>query len=358
MAIVKRLQLVSALTDAAAVATGKDGAMRLRFMPGVIELTATDLITELTQTVEAKESLVEDECMANAKRLLDIAKAFSDADVDLDLESESSLSLVCGASTMQLAVTNADSYPCSTAGRPTTLHRLETDEVSSLIGQVKYAVGKDETRINLTGVFFKWLDDAIELCATDGHRLASAKLGAVGSCGEAGVIIPARGVDQLRRFMAGETEINLGWAGSMMVASKGGSTLAIRLYDDKYPDYKQVIPAIIEDAPSVDREALVEALKRTLPLTAELSRLVRLTFDNDWVEITHQTVDVGSSREDMPCNCLKACAFAVNVKYLLDALNSCQSERVELSQSDPLAPILVRGLKNSSVVHVIMPMRG
>ena len=358
MAIVQRSRLVSALTDAAAVATGKDGALRLRFMPGCLELTATDLQIELTQTIEAKESMVEDECLVSAKRFLDLAKAFSDQDVDLDLESESVLSLVCGASTMELAVTNADAYPCSTAGRPTVLHRVETGDVANLMAQVKYAVGKDETRISLTGVFFRWLHDTIELCATDGHRLAAATIHAVGSHGSDGVIIPARGVEQLRRFMASEDEIKMGWAGSMLVASKEGASLAVRLYEDKYPNYKQVIPAIIDDPPSVDREALVEALKRTLPLTAELSRMVRLTFDNDSVEITHQTVDVGSSREDIPCSCTKACAFAVNVKYLLDALNSCQSERVELSQTDPLAPILVRGFKNSGVVHVIMPMRG
>jgi len=135
--------------------------------------------------------------------------------------------------------------------------------------------GNDETRYIMNSIFFSFEDDALTLAATDGRRLAviSKKLEiAEGNTGS--LILPAKTVAELERILGrGETvKIAFNDRQAAFELSSGdddedsgliGSTyLVSKLVEGKYPNYRQVIPQETAQRIKVERELLLDCVRR------------------------------------------------------------------------------------------------
>jgi DNA polymerase-3 subunit beta len=301
----------------------------------------------------------------DGKRLYDVARGLSAGAVTLDVNAEHHVAVRCGRASYDLLGIGPASYPVLPAMADADVRPIDGLALRSLVEGVAFSVSSDASRPNLTGAFVRTLDDGrLRMVSTDGHRLSMVEGAAWGDdapAGEDGVIVPAKGLAAIRR-MVGDVggDLRMGRLDNTLVLAGGDVSLAVRLLDAAFPDYRQVIPKSNGDVVTVDRVALGDAIKRLLVIASERTYGLRLVVEAGEVVITADTPDVGTAREVIACEGGAASvgtARALNARYIRDILDALGCERVRLCLGEPLAPVVLRPEGDDDAVFVVMPMR-
>src|SRR5262249_32438772 len=142
---------------------------------GHLHLAATDLDVSLTSRCEAE--IREPGAIAvQAKKLIEIIRSLSAADVLLVQEEPRVLSIRAGSSRFKIHGLAADDFPTlpvvPPAPAPGSRVEIPFGDFRRMVGKVLFAVSAEESRFQLNGALFKIKDGALEIVATDGHRLA------------------------------------------------------------------------------------------------------------------------------------------------------------------------------------------
>jgi DNA polymerase-3 subunit beta len=355
-AIVEKRSSMPILANVLVTATGKGDNGRL-------ELAATDLEVGIRGAQPAKVQKT-GALTISARKLYDIVRELPDESIHLEATSNAYLDIRCGRSRFTLAGTDAAEYPSLPDFAPGRLVRLQAAVLSQMIEGTMYATSLDETRYNLTGVYFEVSSDTgrIRMVATDGHRLALVERTAGSEVGglASGVIIPRKGLAELKRLVDEEDadEVEIGFEGNSGLARKGDVTLVMRLIEGEFPNYKQVIPKQSDHQLTVSVEPLVRALRRVALLSAEHSRAVRMELSEAKLLLSSRTPDLGEAQEEIDVDYAGPnIGIGFNARYLLDCLSALRSKEVRLGLRDGASPVEVRPTDDSESVAVVMPMR-
>ena len=132
--------------------------------------------------------------------------------------------------------------------------------------------------------------------------------------------------------------------------------LVTKLIEGNYPNYKQVIPGEPKERIALNREELVQALRRAEIMTSEKANSVKLTFSKNNLTITANSPEVGEARETLAVNYKgNEIAIAFNPRYLIDPLNALAVDEVFIELIDELSPGVLK--INGPFLYVVMPMR-
>ena len=236
---------------------------------GRLELAGTDLEIGIRSELEADVSKA-GTITASAKKLYEIVRELPDQPVHLETTQDSFLSIRCARADFNLSGNAADEYPTLPVASPSTTVNVQAAVLAQMIERTMYAASADETRYNLNGVFVEQLPDTgkLRMVATDGHRLAyvDREFGTELDALEGGVIIPRKGLSELKRLVDEEDadELELGFDGNYGLVRKRGVTLVMRLIEGDFPNYRQVIPRQTTRQLVLQAGSLVQSLRRPL----------------------------------------------------------------------------------------------
>ena len=137
--------------------------------------------------------------------------------------------------------------------------------------------------------------------------------------------------------------------------------LNCRLIDGRYPNYNSVIPTDNPSQTTVDRRALLSALRRVLPFASESSQLVRLHMENGRFEVSSEDIDFATSaKEQLSCEYTGApMSIGFKGSSLMEVLSNLNSDQVVIMLADPSrAGIIVPAEQpeDEDVLMLIMPM--
>jgi len=330
---------------------------------GLLQLSATDLEVGVQGSQPAQ---VEDTgaLTTSAKKLYEIVRELPEEDIHLEATPNSYLTIRCARAEFTLAGTSAEEYPTLPSFVPERTARVQAAVLSSMIERTMYAASGDETRYNLNGVYLEVLGEGekIRMVGTDGHRLAlvDRALGEDASALASGVIIPRKGLAELKRLLDEEDadEIELAFEGANGLARKGSVTLVMRLIEGDFPTYAQVIPTALTREITITTEALGQALRRAALLSAERSRAVRLELSDGHLDISSRNPDLGDAHEQLDIDYAgESLSIAFNVRYLLDALATVHCKEVRFSFQNEHAPAQLVPTDDEDTLAVVMPMR-
>jgi len=132
--------------------------------------------------------------------------------------------------------------------------------------------------------------------------------------------------------------------------------LVSKLIDGTFPNYQQVIPAQCEERIAIERETLLHAVRRVALVTNEQSNSIRLSFEENNLQVLSSTPDVGEAKERVPIKYSgPAMSISYNPEFLLAPLRVLDSDEVYLELTDELSPGVLKS--DISFLYVIMPMR-
>jgi len=301
----------------------------------------------------------------SARKLFEIVKELpAEAEVTFQVKEENSSEITCGSSSFKLKGLPAEDFPSLPSYDEESFLTMDAAALKEMVRKTIYAASTDETRYNLTGVLFEMEEgegkNLVRMVATDGHRLALVEKEASGNIrpGES-VVIPRKSLNELRRLMDESDEvIELDFQKQHGVFKKDSIVLTTRLIDMSFPNYQQVIPEEVSAAATIEREALISAIRRVSLLSSERSRAVRFSFAGGELTVHTNNPDLGAATETLPIEYSgEDLDVTFNAKYMLDTLTSLDADKINIGLKDELSPCRVYQEKDQDYIAVIMPMR-
>lgn len=332
----------------------------LRAEEGNLILTATDLDVTISAKVKATAKNA-GAITLPAKRLNAIVRAVESPELELEVE-ENICSIEAGSSSFRLHGLSVDEFPTApkVEGEAITLEQIR---LRSMLRYTSYAVSTEETRYVLNGILFSFSEGKLALVATDGRRLALVEESIEAPEGKC--IVPSKAINELRKLLGDRGNLKLRHTENqatfeLIEDGEEDATvhLTTKLIDGTYPNYEQVIPKDGKDKKrtEMNREELLEALKRAKIMTSDKSSSVKLDLGENKLLITANTPEVGEAKESLAVSHEgEEMAIAFNPQYLIDSLGVLEEDEVSLELTDELSPGVLK--TSGPFLYVVMPMR-
>lgn len=325
---------------------------------GSTVMSATDMEISirapLSAQVEQAGSLV-----VPARIATDIARSLPAGPVTIEQRAgETQVQIQAGESLFDLHSLPAVDFPQLPvlSGDRFTVSRAAFIET---VDRVAPSASRDETRPVLTGVLVQFAKDLVRMVATDSYRLSVKETPLDSSVpGSLQAIAPARTLTELSRIAAGvdDETIAILPTENQMSFEVGGITLISRLIDGQFPNYKQVIPETFDYEVAVDRDELLEAVRR-VGLLAQKNAPLRLHFAANTLTISAESQDVGRAHEAVPVKYSgEELTIGFNPEFLEAGLASVKESPVYLRFISPLRPGLIKG-EGEDFLYLVMPIR-
>ena len=357
----ERETLAEALATAGRAATGRTGTLpvlsglRLELTGDQVTVTGTDL--DLTIQLEISVGGERDGGVVLPARLSnDIVRSLPSGKVEVDV-TDNDVKISGGRSQFSVRPLSLDDYPrlATPASSAVTINAAAFGEA---LRQVVRAASTDEARPIITGVLLTAENDGLRLVATDSYRLAVRDLPGVSVLGaDQKVLVPARALNELQRVLGMGDELVLRLGERDATFEIGTTRLTTRLIEGEFPNYRQLIPASHPNVVTVEREPLLEAIRRVKILARDATP-VRLQISADGLQLTAITQDVGNAIEELDASAVGTdLTVAFNPDYLAAGVEAISSDQITLSTVDSLKPAVVRGVGSDDYLYLLMPVR-
>ena len=357
----EREALAEALTTAGRATSGRSASLpvlsglRLELVGDQLTVTGTDLDLTIQIAVEVGGDR-DGGIVLNARLAADIVRSLGTGKVEVDADGDD-VNISNGRSQFTVRPLSFDDYP-KLAAPVTSSVTLPAAEFGEALRQVTRAASTDEARQILTGVLMAAEADGLRMVATDSYRLAVRDLtGQQVLAADQKVIVPGRALTELQRLVGGGSEVTMRLGDRDATFEVGTTRLTTRLIEGEFPNYRQLIPASHPNELKVEREPLLEAIRR-VKILAKDSTPVRLQMSADQLRLQAITQDVGNATEDLDAQFTGTdLTVAFNPDYLAAGVEACSSDTVTLSTVDALKPAVVRGDGNPDYLYLLMPVR-
>lgn len=360
----EREALAEALgTTSRAATTGRTGALpvltglRLELVGDRLTITGTDL--DLTITLSLEVGGERDGGVVLPARLAsDIVRSLGAGKVELSADGDD-VTISNGRSQFTVRPLSFDDYPKVAAPASNSV-TLPSAQFGDALRQVVRAASSDEARPTLTGVLMTAEDDGLRMVATDSYRLAVCDLpGQQVLAANQKVLVPSRALNELQRLVGNGPEVTMRLGDNHATFEVGNTRLSTRLIEGEFPNYKQLIPASHPNSLTVEREPLLEAIRRVkIFASAKDSTPVRLQMGGEILRLTAINQELGNANEELDAEFSGTeLTVAFNPDYLAAGVEACTGDHVVLSTNDPQRPAIVRGKGVDSYLYLLMPVR-
>jgi DNA polymerase III subunit beta len=316
--------------------------------------TDLDLTVEVTIEVNTHEPGT---CVIPARLIADIVKALPSGAVTLETDGEEA-HVSAGRAQFSVRTYNAQEFPKLTANDNYTA-TLKAFELTEALRQVVRAASSDDSRPVLTGVLMSSEQDGLRLVATDSYRLAITDIpGAQILQADQSVLIPSKALAELNRLLGAADEVKVALEDRELSFSVGNVRLTSRLIEGQFPDYRPLLPSNYPNQLRIDRDLLLDAVRRVKLLVKDNTTPVRLALRSDGVELTVVSQEIGQATDDVEAKYEgEAITVAFNPAYLIDGLEAVPAGDVLIETIDALKPATLKADNTSDFLYLIMPVR-
>lgn len=337
---------------------------------GAVRLTGTDFDVILDAEIPA-EVLEGGSACINGKSLFDVVKNASDNVIHLQVLENHWVELRAGRSRFKLAGIPADDFPEISRPADVTWLTLDVSIIKDCVDKTAFSVSDDETRMNLNGVHFKIEKGTdgdsdhlakLSMISTDGHRLSKVEVeteakGYEGQSFEA--IVHRKGIGELKRLLDANIDtVDVGFGQGVVLFRSGGTTFTVRQIEDTYPDVQRVIPPSAPLKIKVDRQRMIQAVRRIAILTSNKTYIIKLELSPGSMAFTSSNPDYGEGRDEFDCEYDgEGLVIGFNYQYLLDVLNVIRGEYAMLEFTDENGASVITSPAEPGALFVVMPMR-
>lgn len=321
-----------------------------------IKLFATDLSISLMCTLQAEVSKTGTSSF-NAKKLFNIVRELPQESAEFQVEDKDKAVIQSGQFSSKLLGLSADEFPPLPTFKTTKSFSIDQALLKDMFQKTVYAASDDESRLVLNGVLLSVKNQKIMMVATDGRRLALIEKEAeLPDDQKMDFVIPAKTINELIKVLKDEGPLKILLTANMASFEMEHCTLVSKLIDGTYPNYQQVIPSQCDERISVEREILLNALRRTAIISNERNPSVKLVISKNQLQVVATNPEGEEANEQIPVKYSgKSMSMAFNPNYLMDPLKSLNSDDIAIEFTDELSPAVVKS--NVPFIYVLMPLR-
>ena len=324
-----------------------------------LKLTATDLESEISTTSTISNFKSGGKITAPARKLSDLCRLMPDlAEIHFYLDGDN-LKIETESGKYNLSTLPSEDFPVFETEQTQSQINISSQNLKNLITKTSFAMGNQDWRHYLNGLYMMIDDKVITTVATDAHRLAMAtsSLNEASSESTSG-IVPRKSINEIGKLVGDESEnvvIQLGQ--TSIAANVSGTTFVSKLIEGKFPDYEQVIPSGESSLLVVDRKNFSESLSRVSVLSSEKYKGVRIITKKDSLNISANNPEKEQGEENLSCEYQgEEIDIAFNVNYLQEILSTIDSEKIEINFFGSEKSCLITDPNSENLKYVVMPL--
>ncbi|GIV37960.1 MAG: DNA polymerase III subunit beta [Cyclobacteriaceae bacterium] len=329
---------------------------------GRLTVTASDLQTSMITELQV-ESKERGSIAVPARILLETLKNLPEQPITISIDDATfSVEIISDNGRYKLAGENATDFPKVPEVRNDFSAEIASEVLARAINNTIFATSNDELRPAMTGVYVNLNEKNATFVSTDGHRLVRYRRNDVKSDNGNAIIIPRKALNLLKATLPSQnTVVTLDFNMANAFFRFENIRLICRLIDERFPEYENVIPTQNNIKMTIDRPALVGALKRISIYANKTTHQVRLKITGSELQISAEDLEYSNeANERLSCeHDGEDIEIGFNARFLLEMLSNLDSDRVTFSLSAPnRAGIILpeQQDKQEDILMLVMPV--
>lgn len=329
-----------------------------------LRLTASDSENTMKTSLELNESDSNGVFAIGNHDLIEAVKGISEQPITFDVNLQDNIAKISYQNGLfSLPIDSADEFPIAqeiSAGA--NVININSSVLAENINRSLFAIGQDEIRPVMNGIFFDLSPESLSIVATDGHKLVRNKILNINNEVPASFILPKKPANLLRSMLSKDGgDVTIKFDDRNAEINFGDGMIKCRLIEGRYPNYNSVIPQSNPNQLSVDRAALLSALRRVQPFANGSSNLIRFHIENGILQLDAEDYDFSkTATERMSCE-YNGMPMSIGFKgaSFIEILSNIDSQDVIIQLADPSRAGVVipsEQPENQDVLMLMMPM--
>ena len=329
---------------------------------GNLTISTTDLETSMSTTlkVESKENIL---VAIPSRLILDTVKGLNDQPITFTVNDDTyAIELSTAFGRYKLAGQSGSDFPKVPIVESEKSFTMPSNVLLRCISKTLFATGNDELRLNLTGVFVELTEDSLNFVATDANRLVRLTRNDVKPGMDHSFILPKKALNLLKSSLNNDvTPIQIDFNKSNVFFTTNNLKLSCRLIDERYPDYRAVIPAENNNIVTINRIDFLETVKRVSNFSNKTTHQIRIKITGNELAASAEDIELANEANEK-----RTCEYdgedmeiGFNSRFLLEMVANVDHDTVNLKLSTPNRAGLLVPNENEAdedVLMLIMPM--
>lgn len=362
--------LYSATSAVSKVINSKNAMMILNnflfdLSDGHLTVTASDLENTLTATVEVQDVEGEGKFCVDARRVVDLLKELPDMGITVKVDDQSlAIEIEYPGGKFNFVGLNSDEYPQNVEDNPDDV-KFEFDVPVEMIvkgiDNTLFAVGTDDLRPQMMGILWDIKADGITFVATDTRKLVKYHSSMAAPGVECSCIMPLKPSTIMKNIFAKGETLHITIEPKSATLRSDRFTFNCRFIKGNFPDYNRVIPTANPFVLTIDRQSLLNAVKRVGVFVDPGHGLVKFRITPTEMMMKAQDNNFcTSARETLPCDFTgQDMVIGFSAPYLIEIIGTLSTTNIVIKLSDPSRPgvfLPEEDSKDSELLMLLMPM--
>ena len=321
-----------------------------------LTVKATDLETTIINKTDV-ESDINGSIAINAKLFLETLKSFSEQPLTFKAEKDSnSLEIVSEQGSYSIAFINGDEFPNTPELDESKSTLVSSQTLKNGITNTLFATTNDELRPVISGVYTEITNESILFVATDAHKLVKYK-NKIQSNENTSFIIPKKPLQLIKNSLKeSKDNIELKYNKTNAIIKQDKIQIYCRLVDGNYPNFEAVIPKDSTNLLVLEREIILNSLKRVSIFSNQTTRQVRFKIQGNELNISGEDLDFSNkANEILKCDYDgQDMEIGFNGKFLIEILNTLNSNKINMYLSGPSKAAIIKPDKTENGEELLM----
>jgi len=345
----------------------------LKVEGGVIKLMSTNLEIGVSCVIRGKVEK-EGAFTVQSRLLADYVNLLPQKKVDLEVldgeGKEGTLNIKCDNYSTKIKGISANDFPLIPEIDKNNAYICSTSSLKQAMAQTVFATAVSETRPEISGVLLSVEGNKLVMAATDSYRLAEKEIEINNKSDKSQkAIVPARAMQEVLRILGSFKDpaaienidkVKIYLTENQILFAIDNIELISRLVEGQYPDYKQIIPTSNKTKATLDKQELIKATKTASLFTRSGIYDVNLDFAaaNKKLVVSSTNNQLGENVSELDTKVDgEENNIVVNYKYLLDGLQSIDTDEVDMEMNDSSNPCVLKPKDNKDYIYIIMPIK-
>lgn len=332
---------------------------------GMLTITASDSDHVVTSRIAVDNLEGSGKVCVDAKRLTELIKAMPDCPVTFNI-SEPNLGITIRYTNgkYNLSGLNGIDYPLDNDIKEDEIDgrfEMPASQILSAMDKVGFAIGYDELRPQMAGIFWDVTEDAITFVATDTRVLAKYRSTQTAPGVVTSFILPGRSLSLVRAFIGKQASVKVTTTKNSIFFEGDDFRVRVSKIIARYPDYNRVIPTTHNSVVTADRNDFMNAISRVSICADSQMSLLKLNIQPGTIDAIAQDINYNVGGEErITCDYDGTpIEIGFNAQYLKGVINAIATQNIVIKLLDASRPGLFLPSENDEhgeLTLLCMPM--
>ncbi len=330
-----------------------------------LTVKASDMENSLMGRLEVTEAEGSGSFCLDGHRMVDLLKEMPDQGITFEIDDENmEVKITYPNGVYNTMAINGVEYPTvePTETEGAVNFVCSTEQVMKGIENTIFAVGSDQLRPQMMGIYLDIQNDNITFVATDTRKLVKYTNSTSAPGVTAACILPVKPATIIKNIFAkSEDNLNVRITSKRIEIETANFALSSPFIKGNFPDYRRVIPENNPYTLTVDRQSLLTAVRRVGVFVESGVGLVRFRISGDRIYLKSQDNNLCvTAREEVACSYDgNELVIGFSAPYLIEILNTLSTDDIVIKLSDPGRPGVFcpsENVKDTDLIMLLMPM--